>query len=52
MASIELPAFHITADDIGFACLQLGSIADHFDGELQKRFGGKTMVAATKKLLN
>jgi hypothetical protein len=52
MASIELPAFHITPDDIGFACLKLGNSADHFDGELQKHFGGKTMFEATKKLLN
>jgi hypothetical protein len=43
MATGEVPAARITADDIAFACLQVGSIADHFGGELRERFGGATM---------
>jgi len=43
MAALELPAAGVTAEDIAFACMQVGSIADHFDDELQGRFGGTTM---------
>lgn len=43
MAGTEVSAAGITPDQIAFACLQVGSIADHFDDELQQRFGGTTM---------
>lgn len=52
MAAMEVSAVHITADNIAFACLQVGSIADHFDDELRKRFGGKTMFEETRILVN
>jgi len=31
MAALEMPAAGVTADEIAFACVQVGSIADHFD---------------------
>jgi hypothetical protein len=47
IAGMELWAARILADDIGFACLQVGSIADHFDDELKLRFAGATMFGTT-----
>ncbi len=35
MAAMEVPAVSLTADDVAFACLQVGSIADHFDDKLR-----------------
>jgi hypothetical protein len=36
----ELAAVDITADQIAFACVQLGALADHLDDVLKGRFGG------------
>jgi Putative bacterial sensory transduction regulator len=47
IAGMELSAARISADDIGFACLQVGSIADHFDDELRLRFAGATLFGTT-----
>jgi hypothetical protein len=52
MAALEVPAVQITADQIVFACLQVGSIADHFDDELRARFGGTTLFAGQRALVN
>ena len=52
MATMALPAARISAEDIGFACLQVGSIADHFDDELKERFGGTTMFGSSPGLMN
>ncbi len=41
-----MAAAGITPDQIAFACLQVGSIADHFYDELQLRFGGTTRFGA------
>ena len=49
MVASELPAIGLTPDEIAFACFQIGSIADHFDDQLQTAFGGKTMFGATGK---
>ncbi|MDP9232949.1 MAG: YbjN domain-containing protein [Actinomycetota bacterium] len=46
MATMEVSAAGITVDDIAFTCLQVGGIADHFDEELQQRFGGITMFGS------
>jgi type III secretion system-like peptide-binding chaperone len=43
MAAMEVPAVGIVPEDVAFACFQIGAIADHFDDEFQKRFGGATM---------
>ena len=43
IAALEMPAAGVTPDEIAFACVQVGGIADHFDDELQGRFGGITM---------
>ena len=52
MAGMDLSPARISADDIGFACLQVGSIADHFDDELKARFGGTTMFGSDAGLPN
>jgi hypothetical protein len=36
----ELPAVDVTADQIAFACLQLGNLADRLDDLLHGPFGG------------
>jgi len=43
MAAMEVSAIGIVPDDVAFACFQIGAIADQFDDQLQKRFGGTTM---------
>jgi hypothetical protein len=52
MAGMALSAARVSAEDIGFACLQVGSIADHFDDELKARFGGTTMFGSGSGLVN
>ena len=49
MVASDLPAIGLTADEVAFACFQVGAIADHFDDELQTTFGGKTMFGASGK---
>lgn len=46
MASVEIPASHVTADDIGATCLELIAIAGEFDQVIRDRFGGNRMFAA------
>ncbi len=50
--AIELPAVDITADQIAFACVQLGSLADHLDNVLHGRFGGAFTFEVPPPLLN
>lgn len=40
VVAIDLPAIDITADQIAFACVQLGGLADYLDDALHGRFGG------------
>ena len=50
--AVELPAVDITADQIAFACVQLGSLADHLDNVLHGRFGGAFTFEVAPTLLN
>jgi len=40
VVATELAAVDVTAEQISFACMQLGSLADHLDDVLHGRFGG------------
>ena len=48
----ELPVVDITADQIAFACMQLGSLADHLDDVLHGRFGGAFAFDGRSALIN
>ena len=48
MVTVELIAPSLTAEDVSFACFTIGQIADHFDEELQKVFGGSIMFGEDK----
>ena len=52
IAAMEVSAVRITAEHIAFACLQVGAIADHFDDQLQARFGGATTFEGGGPLVN
>jgi T3SS (YopN, CesT) and YbjN peptide-binding chaperone 1/T3SS (YopN, CesT) and YbjN peptide-binding chaperone 3 len=52
VVAADVSAIRITADHVAFACLQLGSLADHLDDELRERFGGSTAFPTERKLLN
>jgi Putative bacterial sensory transduction regulator len=44
--AMDVPAAGITAEALSVACFAIGSAVDHFDDELYKRFGGKTVFKA------
>ena len=46
MAAMEVSAIGVVPEDVAFACFQIGAIADHFDDEFQRRFGGRTLSGA------
>ena len=48
----ELPAVDVTADQIAFTCMQLGSLADHLDDVLHGRFGGGFAFEGSSRLMN
>lgn len=50
--AMELTAVDITPDQIGFACVHLGNLADALDDELHGRFGGRTVFETRPRLLN
>jgi hypothetical protein len=52
IVSAEVPAVGISTEQIAFACLQIGALADHLDDELGDRFGGEKMFDGPKKLVN
>jgi hypothetical protein len=49
--STELSAGRVTRDGFAFACIQIGSLADHLGGELGERFGARP-ADRPKTLLN
>jgi len=49
---MELTAVDITADQVAFACIELGNLADHLDDGLHGRFGGSTVFATRATLVN
>ena len=52
LVATELPVVDITADQIAFACMQLGSLADHLDDVLHGRFGGGFAFEGRPALVN
>ncbi len=52
VVAMELTAAGITADQVVFACTELGNLADHLDDGLHGRFGGATIFATRPTLLN
>lgn len=52
VVSMELTAVGLSAQQIAFACVQLGNLADHLDDVLRGRFGGRTMFEVPKTLMN
>lgn len=52
IVAMELTAAGITADQVVFACTELGNLADHLDDGLHGRFGGATVFATRPTLLN
>ena len=52
IVAMELTAVDISADQVAFACIELGNLADHLDDGLHGRFGGATMFPARATLVN
>lgn len=52
LVALELSAMDITADQLAFACVQLGSLADHLDDLLHGRFGGVIALPGPSPLVN
>ena len=52
LISTEISAVGITSEQIAFACLQIGALADHLDNELRDRFGGQMVFDVPNKLVN
>lgn len=44
VAMIDLPGAWLARSNLAAACDYIGGLADHFDDELQGRFGGETML--------
>lgn len=42
LAVADIPAPQLTIQYLDYACQQIGGLADHFDEQLQERFGGNT----------
>jgi T3SS (YopN, CesT) and YbjN peptide-binding chaperone 1/T3SS (YopN, CesT) and YbjN peptide-binding chaperone 3 len=52
VAMTELMALRISPEQIAFACLELGALADRLDDDLRERFGGRRLTDEPKRLLN
>ena len=52
VVATELAAVDVTAEQISFACMQLGCLADHLDDVLHGRFGGGFAFAGRSQLMN
>lgn len=52
LVASELTGADISPDQIAFACIELGSLADRLDDALHGRFGGKTMFEGRSTLVN
>ena len=52
VVAMEITALGITPEQIAFACVQLGNLADHLDDRLRGRFGGTTVFEEHHQLLN
>jgi hypothetical protein len=52
IVSAEVPAVRITAEQIAFACLQIGALAGDLDHQLGERFGSEKMLDGPKGPVN
>lgn len=52
IAVMELTGIDITVEQVAFACVELGNLADHLDDGLHGRFGGATMFPTRATLVN
>jgi hypothetical protein len=52
VVATELAAVDVSAQQVSFACMQLGSLADHLDDVLHGRFGGGVAFEGRAQLLN
>ena len=52
VVATEIAAVDITGEQISFACMQLGSLADHLDDVLHGRFGGGFAFEGRSALVN
>lgn len=52
VAMTELLAVRISPEQIAFACLEMGALADRIDDALRERFGGRRITDEPKGLLN
>ena len=52
VAAMELTGVGLSAEQVAFACVQLGNLADHLDDELRDRFGPPPTRKGPRPLLN
>jgi hypothetical protein len=52
VVAMELTAIDLTPEQITFACIELGNLADHLDDGLHGRFGGATTFPTRATLVN
>ncbi len=52
VVAMEITAIGISPEQIAFACVQLGNLADDLDDRLRGRFGGTTVFEERHQLLN
>ena len=52
IVAMELTGVGLTPEQVAFACVQLGSLADHLDNELRARFGPPDEDRPKRPLVN
>ena len=52
VVAMELTGVGLSAEQVAFACVQLGNLADHLDDELRDRFGPSATRKGPRPLLN
>jgi hypothetical protein len=52
VVAMELTGVGLSAEQVAFACVQLGNLADHLDDELRDRFGSPATRKGPRPLLN
>jgi hypothetical protein len=52
VVAMELTGVGLAAEQVAFACVQLGNLADHLDDELRDRFGPPPQRKGPRPLLN
>jgi hypothetical protein len=52
VVAMELTGVGLAPEQVAFACMQLGNLADHLDNELRERFGPPDGERPTRRLVN